>query len=236
MTDRDDQPPTRPTRPRVVPGVPGLPLPPRGGDEPTKPDVPLARRAAPRPTLKGLPAPPASEATLRSAPELEDTPPSGQVPPPLHGRIPPRQQTQAGLGDREPERQPQRQPASVTATLKDFPPRSVSPNPESVAGRVTVGEVEVPIKKRHLRALWVWVAPFVLTIATSAYGYVKAYAVGFAKGYQDAADRMAAVEGKVSSLASSVKKSTAETVGGKWVDKAEPAITLVDALRAELGG
>jgi archaellum component FlaC len=56
---------------------------------------------------------------------------------------------------------------------------------------VTIGDTPLPpIRKRHLRALWVWVGPIVVTALTSAYGYVR----GYAKGLADAAERLARIE------------------------------------------
>lgn len=65
------------------------------------------------------------------------------------------------------------------------------------------------VNRKTLRLLWMWIGPIVITLVTSGYGYVKAYALGFAKGYHDASSEMAELRGKVESLATTVSSSTA---------------------------
>jgi hypothetical protein len=176
MADRDDPPETRRTLPKLGPPSPtvmGARLVPRSGaDEPTRPDVPEARRAAHvprRPTLTGSPAPAPprplppqldADITLQSPPDHDPTPPSGQaLPPRQDGRraaTPPVLDTLKGIGPETPR------DAAVG------PPKSLSPAPRSEAVKVDFGGTKVEFRPSHLRKLGVWA----LTLAVGAGGGV----------------------------------------------------------------
>lgn len=82
------------------------------------------------------------------------------------------------------------------------PPRSITPN--SVPVTLPDGS---KLSRHTLRRLWVFVAPVVITLATSTYGYVR----GYAKGLADAAERIAKLEGAVKSVATTVASASTET-------------------------
>lgn len=169
MVDKNEPPNTRRAPPKLLPRtveVMGARI-SHPGEEPTRPDVPFARRAQRSPTLTASPAPPPAE----------QTPISGQarsLPPPLPVREP--------VAPIHPSAV-RTIPGGVVA--RQEPGRSVSPNPESVAARVTIGDTEVPVKKKHLRALWVWVAPVIISALGTSFGYVKGYAKGLLDGHDE---------------------------------------------------
>jgi hypothetical protein len=94
-----------------------------------------------------------------------------------------------------------------------------------VAAQVKIGSVSLPpIRKRHLRALWVWVAPVIATLLTSAFGYVR----GYAKGLADAAERLAKIETRADALG--VREAKVEA---RMADVETKAESVEDAQAAE---
>lgn len=192
MPDRDEPPPTRRTFPKGLPPRPsvmGVRVPPLApAEEPTRNDLPTARQLGRRPTLTASPAP-SPPRPLEPAPRASQT-----------RSQPEALDTLKGIGPAQPEAG-----------------RSVSPSPESVAARVTIGDVDLPpIRKRHLRALWVWVAPVLISALGTAFGYVR----GYAKGLADAAERLAAIEMRATQLG---KRVAGDEVRLDAVENAEAA-------------
>jgi hypothetical protein len=165
--DRISQLGKAPPVPRRVLGV-DLPEPPL---EPTRPEVPLARRAQRQPTLTGSPAPPppSGETTLQSAPEAEVTPVSGHEQPRL-------------------QRRPVAPVASDRRTLEGIGPRSLSRAPESAAGTIQVTTpdgTKVRLSTKLLRHAWMWVAPLIISALGTVYGYVRGYVKGLLDGHDE---------------------------------------------------
>jgi hypothetical protein len=177
----------------TLPKAFGVRVPPKAGpEEPTRPDLPLNR---PRVPLQ--------------APELDTLPPVAAPQRPLHAQHRPGEQTL--VGGFQPA------PGSRLPPVSAPPPRSFSPSPESIAAQVKIGGVELPpIRKRHLRTLWVWVGPVVVSLLGTAYGYVR----GYAKGLADAAERLAAIEARGSQLG---KRVASDEVRLEAVENAEAA-------------
>lgn len=101
---------------------------------------------------------------------------------PTRPDLPVHRQTRPGIG---PEPLPPPPPP---------PPRSITP--ESGI-QVELGGSRLSVKKRHIQGLWLFVAPVVITGATSVLGYLK----GYAKGLADAAERLAKIEAKATNEA-----------------------------------
>jgi hypothetical protein len=77
--------------------------------------------------------------------------------------------------------------------------------------------VKVEFRSRHLRNLWIWAGPVVVTIATSAYGYIK----GYAKGLADAAERLVKIETRETELGKRVAVVEARTEAVESSEAAE---------------
>ncbi len=162
------------------------------------PGFPTAKLRAPAAAVQ---APPPE---LLSAHEHESTPPSARLP-----HAPQRQRTGTivGVAPPAPQSAPQPPPMASLPPVKPSmaprhePPRSFSPAPASAAIRVTTPDgSELLLKQRHLRRLWVWVGPLLLSALGTAFGYVR----GYAKGLADAAERLTAIETRARGLGSRV--------------------------------
>jgi hypothetical protein len=65
------------------------------------------------------------------------------------------------------------------------PPRSVSPVPSSYPAKVEIGDVKVEFRSRHLRNLWIWVGPVVLSALGFVGGAIKGYVFGLASEHDE---------------------------------------------------
>jgi hypothetical protein len=83
---------------------------------------------------------------------------------------------------------PRGQPAGSTPVPGErpaMPPRSVSPVPSSFPAKVEIGDVKVEFRSRHLRNLWIWAGPVVLSALGFVGGAVKGYLLGLALGHDE---------------------------------------------------
>jgi len=109
-------------------------------------------------------------------------------------RLPPPPPKRPMLDDTEPTRpdvpHPRQRTVPGLGPVSEAP-RSMSPVP---------GSIHLPdgskVQKATLKHLWLWVGPVVVTIATSAFGYIR----GYAKGLADAAERLAKIETRATEL------------------------------------
>ncbi len=94
--------------------------------------------------------------------------------------------------------------------MPQAPKPSLSPSPESVAIKVSIPDgSEVLVKKRHLRQLWVWVGPLILSLLGTAFGYIR----GYAQGLADAAERLTKIETRAKSIGERVAAIEERTDG-----------------------